>query len=387
MAGKTALPGYPLIQGNNKMALDFVIKTTGSKPNFESEFFLEEFCRQNFTALFGSTILNRQFYIDEQYTDLLALGENNQLIIVELKAKEDRYVVQQLTRYYDAIVNKKPFADQVDYGLPIRLIALAPQFHRDNFTDLKYHKLDIEFFSYEIKTAGETFLFSLKNLAAQTSVDLPIATARPDFLLDPVAITVPSPPKLLLKAINELINPEKGDQLLLIRQKILSFHPKMQEIEERNQWTYAKSKSSKPCATILRSGQRPQKRVGTNTISLLLNLPDISSNLLDYKIVETWILSPDYKTFNCLINQGRNNMIYDASSFEKDMILDRLQEVRSKFIEIQDKNEDNGQDFDQALRKRQNLEKICADYEKAMSNWGSLDELVDLALAVWQRNL
>jgi RecB family endonuclease NucS len=59
------------------------------------------------------------------------VDENKRLVVLELKNGEDRYVVQQLTRYYDALLEHKPFADRVDYDRPVRLIAITPKFHRD----------------------------------------------------------------------------------------------------------------------------------------------------------------------------------------------------------------------------------------------------------------
>lgn len=62
-------------------------------------------------------------------------------MVLELKNGEDRYIVQQLTRYYDALREEKPFNEKIDYEQPIVLIAITPSFHKDNFTDRKYHLL------------------------------------------------------------------------------------------------------------------------------------------------------------------------------------------------------------------------------------------------------
>jgi len=42
----------------------------------------------------------RQHYINGNYCNILALGEQRNLVIIELKNDDDRYVVQQITRYY-----------------------------------------------------------------------------------------------------------------------------------------------------------------------------------------------------------------------------------------------------------------------------------------------
>ncbi|MBR8836968.1 MAG: DUF91 domain-containing protein [Stigonema ocellatum SAG 48.90 = DSM 106950] len=61
-----------------------------------------------------------------EFCDILALDENKQLVIIELKNDEDRYIIQQLTRYYDNLVDERPFAQQIKYNEPVRLIAIAP---------------------------------------------------------------------------------------------------------------------------------------------------------------------------------------------------------------------------------------------------------------------
>lgn len=45
--------------------------------------------------------------------------------VLELKNVEDRYVVPQLTRYYASLYKEQPFADKLDYGKPIRLLAIS----------------------------------------------------------------------------------------------------------------------------------------------------------------------------------------------------------------------------------------------------------------------
>ncbi|MBC6435548.1 DUF91 domain-containing protein [Nostoc sp. HG1] len=67
-------------------------------------------------------------YVNGQICDILALRENKQLVVLELKNAEDRYIVQQLTRYYDALKEVKPLEDEIDYQQPISLIAIKPNF-------------------------------------------------------------------------------------------------------------------------------------------------------------------------------------------------------------------------------------------------------------------
>ena len=127
--------------------MDFVnLIKTGNSWKFATEADLEDFVWANLKELFGLIPLKRQYYVKGQICDILALRENKQLVVLELKNAEDRYIVQQLTRYYDALQEVKPLEDEIDYQQPISLIAIKPNFHRDNFIDKKYHHLSIDFF-------------------------------------------------------------------------------------------------------------------------------------------------------------------------------------------------------------------------------------------------
>ncbi len=89
------------------------LRQTGSGWEFESEAALEDFLEENLLALFGLHPLKRQHYVNEQFCDIVAVGDNNNLVILELKNTEDRYVVQQLTRYYDGLRNNKHLATKL----------------------------------------------------------------------------------------------------------------------------------------------------------------------------------------------------------------------------------------------------------------------------------
>jgi len=58
--------------------------------------------------------------------------------------------VQQISRYYRAIREARPFAEKVDYGQPLRLMAIAPNFHRHNWIDHEHSTLAFEFCQFEI---------------------------------------------------------------------------------------------------------------------------------------------------------------------------------------------------------------------------------------------
>jgi RecB family endonuclease NucS len=66
---------------------------------FGSEALLEDFVWSNLQPLFGLTPLKRQYYCNNEVSDILAIDDRGGLVILELKNVEDRYLIQQLTRY------------------------------------------------------------------------------------------------------------------------------------------------------------------------------------------------------------------------------------------------------------------------------------------------
>jgi len=83
------------------------LRKTGSGWEFASELALEDFVWENLDKLFKLIPLKRQHPEKGEYCDILAIDNNKQLTIIELKNAEDRYLVQQLTRYYDNLVDEK----------------------------------------------------------------------------------------------------------------------------------------------------------------------------------------------------------------------------------------------------------------------------------------
>ncbi len=88
------------------------LRKTGQGWEFEGEQALEDFTWANLKQLLKLTPLKRQYVVKGQICDILAVDENKRLVVLELKNSEDRYIVQQLTRYYDALLN-----DMVDTAL------------------------------------------------------------------------------------------------------------------------------------------------------------------------------------------------------------------------------------------------------------------------------
>lgn len=78
-----------------------MLQKLGQEWNFVSEDALEAFLWTNLGKLLGLVPLKRQFMVNREICDILAVNSAKQLFILELKNTEDRYVVQQLTRYFD----------------------------------------------------------------------------------------------------------------------------------------------------------------------------------------------------------------------------------------------------------------------------------------------
>lgn len=61
-------------------------------------------------------------------------------------------------------MEEKPFQQQVNYQLPVRLIAIAPSFHRHSWIDREYHKLSFEFMSFTIRQQQNEVYLHLTDL-------------------------------------------------------------------------------------------------------------------------------------------------------------------------------------------------------------------------------
>lgn len=127
-----------------------IIKKKDGKIEFRSETDLENFVFIHLDRLLNLSPLSRQYRIGTEICDILATDSYGKLTIIELKNSEDRYIVQQLTRYYHGLIERKPKLDGIDYKQPVKLIAIAPSFHIHNFIDKVYNKLYFQFFTFEL---------------------------------------------------------------------------------------------------------------------------------------------------------------------------------------------------------------------------------------------
>ena len=220
------------------------LQETGSGWEFESEAALEDFLWENLETLFGLHCLKRQPSVNKQFCDIVAVGKDKQLVVLELKNTEDRYVVQQLTRYYDALVEEKAFSDEVDYQKPVRLVAIAPSFHRDNFTDRKYHTLTFEFWTFSVIEEDKKLYFNLMDLETDRHFKLQV-----DYQKLSSMNSIPDPPRKLLKILNQEAYQEQRTMILEIRNKILSFDKQIQELPNPSGIKYG-NKQTHCCAEV-----------------------------------------------------------------------------------------------------------------------------------------
>lgn len=216
----------------------------------------------------------QQHAINGRICDLIAASETGQLAILELKNQKDRYIHQQLTRYCDACLEEQPFADIAHYSLPIRLLAIAPSFHRDNFTDRKYSHLDIEFLTFQVISHEHGHALQLRHLdtGGCTQIAVPEVPGEP-------RPEVPNPPKALLSLLAKC-SPLEREGILALRQQILSYDPRLQEIFTGGSILYASSKTN-PCAELRYDNTRSR-------VALFLWLPHRTSRQTIVARLRVW---------------------------------------------------------------------------------------------------
>jgi Endonuclease NucS len=218
---------------------------------FAEERFLEDFIWDNLESSLDLIPLKRQFAIKGEYCDILAKTKNNQLVVLELKNCEDRYVIHQLTRYYHSLALEKPFKDAIDYNLPIKLIAIAPDFHKHNFVDRHYNKLEFEFIRFSVLEKSEKFYLRF-HLSDRQEINItePIPFIESDSTAtnSKSEIQVAPPPKILVNFLDKLPLIKKRETLRL-REKMLASSHRIKEIKVSNGILYGRGKT-KPCCHL-----------------------------------------------------------------------------------------------------------------------------------------
>ena len=345
------------------------LKRVGETWFCENEAVLEDLLWRNLSHFFGLVPLKRQFSVDGQICDILALGKEGQLAILELKNIQDRYVINQLTRYYAALMEQKPFQEQIDYSKPVRLIAIAPSFHKDNFSDQKYSLLDIEFVEFAISQVDACLTFELKQNNRQ-SVKLAI-TCSPETN----DVDIASPPRALLNLLSQCSEGEY-QSALKIREHILKYDKRIKEITGSSSIYYGSGKT-RLCAEL-----RFDK--GREKLAIFLWLPHVASTSMSAKkITARMRLWTDWRKVPDLghVPKGLGKMTGLTDRQFPD------EESRSKYFD-----DPNYRKSFVKLRGYSNPSYKCGlalaieDYMKLIGEseaLDSLDYLIDLALKTW----
>ena len=249
------------------------IAYTANALRFQSEEDLEIYIENHFDELFPDLeLLQRQFRLKTNRYDLLCRHKHtHQAVILELKNEEDRSIIWQLVRYRKLIITERPFSEQIDYSLPVELIAIAPSFHEDSLIDkeackfeenikLQIFKLDVQEKILSINNIDHVIPYRIIGLSEEAVSDF-----TPTFL------TIQEKAPTLASFMDKYIFPEHQNDFWNLRNIFLS-QSKVKEIINPlgNQISYATSgsKSSKTIAEINISGRK---------VSLFLYLP-IKSN-------------------------------------------------------------------------------------------------------------
>ena len=249
----------------------------GNTWQFGTEADLEEIIWRNLPKLLSLKPVNRQFSIDGKFCDILAVAPSNRLVIIELKNTEDRYVVQQLTRYYHAIktADMLPFSASTDNP---RLLVIAPSFHTDTLIDRQYSTLNVELVTFSLEAASDDINLVLRDAVGNvlSTLHLPKALhhTKPQ-------ISISEPPRKLLNWLSATQEPEYT-WILELRKRLLNADARMRERVEANSIFYEKSKP-KPCCELRKI--RPSEYRGEG-INCYLWLPDPENNP---HVIKMWI--------------------------------------------------------------------------------------------------
>jgi RecB family endonuclease NucS len=221
---------------------------------FVSEAALEKFIWENLQELFGIYPLRQQYICQGEISDILAVDNEGGLVVLELKNVEDRYLIQQLTRYYANLLEEMPFQEKVDYSRQVQLIALAPSYHRHNLIDTNYSVLKFNLLTFSITNEANNFKFVLQDLLRETvrKILLPYQVVE-----IPIVENIPEPPQVLIEWLGGC-SLEEQNGFLKVRSKILGCSPKMKETVDKKTIQYGSGKT-KLCAEICfqQASQKP----------------------------------------------------------------------------------------------------------------------------------
>ena len=174
--------------------------------------------------------------------DLLAVNRAGELVIIELKNSEDRYIVQQLTRYYDALRHTDELPFTADASHP-HLIAIAPSFHSDTLIDCRYSTLEVALLTFRLSASADNLTLTLHDASGTKVSALPLpkalSAAQPE-------IALPEPPRKLLNWLSHS-TAEEYDWVMQMRKQLLSFDPRMKEMATSTSLFYGRGKTKACC--------------------------------------------------------------------------------------------------------------------------------------------
>lgn len=342
------------------------LRKTGSGWEFESETILEDFVWVNLQQLLGLIPLKRQYRVSGQICDIVAVDDHKRLVLLELKNGEDRYIVQQLTRYYDALLDQKAFNAEIDYSQPVRLVAIAPSFHRDNFTDRKYSHLSIELFKFAITADGEQFYLQFKDTNDN------ISQLEIHYQVKASTENVTPPPKKLLNFLSkcEKSSDKERENVLKIRHKLLSFDSRMQEFIQANKIEYGKGKNQM-CAEFYLG----KNSYGYPKPSLFLRLLEPSPYYRRRQSILRMFIwtEEDWYSFS--------RMQYFPRAFIYDKVISSSRFEFPSFLNIIKLRVDSEVEDERPRKCYQIYEKLI------VSETNSLEILVEIALETWLKRL
>jgi len=62
------------------------------------------------------------------------------------------------------LLEEKPFKEDINYEQPVRLVAITPNFNKDNLTDRKYNSLSVQFLHFRILADEKKFYLQLEDI-------------------------------------------------------------------------------------------------------------------------------------------------------------------------------------------------------------------------------
>jgi hypothetical protein len=345
---------------------------------FVSEKALEDFIWSNLKLLFPVQAIARQFCCSGETCDIVATGSKQELVILELKNSEDRYLVQQLTRYYENLMGEQPWSEKINYDQPVKLIGIAPNFHRHSLIDQKHLKLTIEFFTFAIKRDNNgTFWFSLQRLNQQEISRVKIPYTEVNLS----SVDFPSPPPSFVDILGSL--PLLQKRILRIREHILKCDPQIKEFEGKNTIMYGSSAKAKYCAELIFDGKTKQL-----ILFLWLPLQQRASGLVAgrHRVWTDW----DKVTHLAAVGEGLGDKktLDEWLEHYKQKDIAQGKKPRTKLFDVQKDKVGNLRMG--AIPRSQKVAKQISSYDNRVGypkNDRRLITIVDISLEMWRKKM